>query len=75
MQGISEVMEHFRSYLDIPQVSHLSSQVHDIRVSLAQQITADFHAAFSESSAKHSVPVAKLTEACRVVSVLESEVK
>lgn len=75
LQGISEVMEHFCSYLDVPQVSQLSAQVHDIRVALAQQITADFHAAFSESNAKQSVPLVKLAEACRVVSVLEPEVK
>lgn len=75
LQGVTEVMENFRTYLDIPQVHQLSCEVHDIRVALAQQITADFHAAFSESNAKQSVPLVKLSEACRVVSVLEPEVK
>lgn len=75
LQGVTEVMENFRTYVDIPQVHQLSCEVHDIRVALAQQITADFHAAFSESNAKQSVPLSKLADACRVVSVLEPEVK
>ena len=73
--GVSEVMEHFNNYMDIPQVSQLSKEVHDIRVTLAQQINSDFHSAFSDSNTKHSVPIAKLTEASKVVSVLDPEVK
>lgn len=68
-------MEHFNNYMDIPQVSQLSKEVHDIRVTLAQQINSDFHSAFSDSNTKHSVPIAKLTEASKVVSVLDPEVK
>lgn len=68
-------MEHFHNYMDIPQVSQLSQEVHHIRVTLAQQITADFHSAFSETNAKQSVPLVKLSEASRVVSVLDADVK
>lgn len=75
LQGIGEVLEHFHNYLDIPQVSQLNSEVREIRVLLAKQITSDFHTAFSESNIKHSIPLTKLSEACRVVSVLEPEVK
>ncbi|KAL0274108.1 UNVERIFIED_CONTAM: hypothetical protein PYX00_006616 [Menopon gallinae] len=75
LQGIGEVLEHFHNYLDIPQVSQLNSEVREIRVLLAKQITSDFHAAFSESNIKHSIPLTKLSEACKVVSVLEPEVK
>lgn len=68
-------MEHFRNYMDIPQVSQLSQEVQDIRTTLAQQINSDFRSAFSETNAKHSVPLVKLSEASRVVSVLDPEVK
>ncbi|KAK6623010.1 hypothetical protein RUM43_008862 [Polyplax serrata] len=73
--GVSEVMEHFNNYMDIPQVSQLRQEVQEIQVTLAQQITADFHSAFSETNAKQSVPIAKLSEATRVVSVLNADVK
>ena len=53
----------------------LSVQVHQIHLELAQQITADFHEAFSGPNAKHFTPNKQLAEACLVVSVLDPKVK
>ncbi|KAJ9589592.1 hypothetical protein L9F63_017177, partial [Diploptera punctata] len=49
--------------------------VHQIHLELAQQITADFHEAFSGPNAKHFTPNKQLAEACLVVSVLDPKVK
>jgi hypothetical protein len=50
-------------------------QVHQIHLELAQQITSDFHEAFSGPNAKHFTPNKQLAEACLVVSVLDPKVK
>ncbi|KAH0953152.1 hypothetical protein HN011_006823 [Eciton burchellii] len=72
LQAVMEVMQHFNSYMDIPQVKQLSDQVHQIHVELAQQITADFKQAFSGQNSKH---FNQLTEGCLVLSVLDPKVK
>ncbi|EFN69602.1 Vacuolar protein sorting-associated protein 53-like protein [Camponotus floridanus] len=72
LQAVMEVMQHFNSYMDIPQVKQLSDQVHQIHVELAQQITADFKQAFSGQNPKH---FNQLTEGCLVLSVLDPKVK
>lgn len=74
LQGVTEVMEHFRGYLDIPQVKQLSEEVQRLRVALAQQITADFHTAFS-GVGKQPPPLARLADAAKVVSILDPQVK
>lgn len=51
------------------------SQVKQIQVQLAQQITNDFHDAFSGPNAKHSAPSRQLADACRIVSILDPKVK
>ncbi|XP_029665254.1 vacuolar protein sorting-associated protein 53 homolog [Formica exsecta] len=72
LQAVMEVMQHFNSYMDIPQLKQLSDQVHQIHVELAQQITADFKQAFSGQNPKH---FNQLTEGCLVLSVLDPKVK
>lgn len=72
LQAVMEVMEHFDSYMDIPQVKQLSDQVRQIQDELAQQITADFKQAFSGQNPKY---FNQLTEGCLVLSVLHSKVK
>ncbi|XP_015586668.1 vacuolar protein sorting-associated protein 53 homolog [Cephus cinctus] len=72
LQAIMQVMEHFRSYMDIPQIKQLSDQVHQIHVELARQITSDFKEAFSGQNPKHFT---QLTEGCLVLSVLDPKVK
>lgn len=75
LQAISEVMTHFESYSDIPQIKNLSDQVRQIRVELAEQITHDFKEAFSGANAKGTIPNKQLAQACLVVSVLDPKVK
>ncbi|XP_015124851.1 vacuolar protein sorting-associated protein 53 homolog [Diachasma alloeum] len=72
LQAIMEVMQYFSSYMDIPQIKELSSEVHQIEIELAQQITSDFKEAFSGQNPKHFT---QLTEGCLVLSVLDPKVK
>ncbi|XP_025991195.2 vacuolar protein sorting-associated protein 53 homolog [Solenopsis invicta] len=72
LQGVMQVMQHFNSYMDIPQVKQLSDQVQQIQDELAQQITADFKQAFSGQNPKH---FNQLTEGCLVLSELHPKVK
>nr|XP_018910768.1 PREDICTED: vacuolar protein sorting-associated protein 53 homolog [Bemisia tabaci] len=74
LQGIIEVMTHFKNYSDIPQIAQLSVEVQEIQVSLAKQINEDFREAFTGPNAKNFIPTKQLAEACRVVSVLDSKV-
>nr|CAD7575517.1 unnamed protein product [Timema californicum] len=75
LQAVMEVMKHFQSYSNIPQVKHLSDQVNQIHLELAHQISGDFREAFSGPNAKHFTPNKQLAEACLVVSILDSKVK
>ncbi|XP_014243237.1 vacuolar protein sorting-associated protein 53 homolog [Cimex lectularius] len=72
LQGITVVMDHFACYTDIPKISELSEQVRQIQVSLAKQITEDFHEAFSS---KNFTASPQLAEACSIVSILDPKVK
>ncbi|XP_076633152.1 vacuolar protein sorting 53 [Colletes latitarsis] len=72
LQAVMEVMQHFNSYMDIPQVKQLSDEVRQVHVELAQQITADFKQAFSGQNPKY---FNQLTEGCLVLSVLDPKVK
>lgn len=67
-------MEHFRGYLDIPEVKQLNDEVQRLRVALAQQIMADFHTSFS-SAVRQPIPFVRLTDAAKVVSILDPQVK
>lgn len=75
LQAISEVMEHFENYSDIPQIKNLSDQVKSIHSELAEQITHDFKEAFSGANAKTMIPNRQLAQACLVVSILDPRVK
>lgn len=74
LQAITEVMRHFHSYTDIPQIKSLGEQVRAIELELAEQITRDFHQAFANNS-KVVVPNKQLAQGCLVVSILEPKVK
>lgn len=75
LQAISEVMTHFESYSDIPQIKNLSDQVKSIHSELAEQITHDFKEAFSATNTKSMIPNKQLAQACLVVSTLDPKVK
>ncbi|XP_077509398.1 vacuolar protein sorting 53 isoform X2 [Amblyomma americanum] len=75
LQGVVNVLDHFQPYMAIPQIRKLADEVATIQSDLAQQITADFHDAFTGPNAKHSAPTQQLAEACLVVSILDKKVK
>lgn len=75
LQGITEVINHFTDYKDIPQIEQLSAEVKEIQVTLAEQISADFRDTFSSTTSKSSISNWQLAEACRVVSILDPKVK
>ena len=75
LQGLMEVLEHFRNYSDIPQIKELSDQVHAMRKEMGDQITHDFQTALSGENAKNFAPTKQLAEACLVVDVLDPKVK
>ncbi|KAL3271117.1 hypothetical protein HHI36_021612 [Cryptolaemus montrouzieri] len=73
LQAISEVMNYFENYSDIPQIKNLSDQVREIHSELAEQINLDFREAFS--NARSAIPNKQLSQACLVASVLDPSVK
>ena len=75
LQGLQEVILHFQSYSDIPQIKDLAMQVKSIQNEFGEQIINDFHRAFAAENAKNFSPNRQLAEACLVVSVLDSKVK
>lgn len=75
LQGLMEVMDHFRNYTQIPQIKELSDQVTALRGFMGEQITADFQNALSGENARNFAPSRELAEACLVVNVLEPRVK
>lgn len=75
LQAVLEVMKHFDSYRDIPQIKQLADEVSEVQELLATQITSDFHEAFTGPQAKNFVPNQQLAEACLVVSILDPKVK
>ena len=75
LQGLQEVILHFQSYSDIPQIKDLALQVKGIQNELGEQIIGDFQKAFAAENAKNFSPNRQLAEACLVVSVLDPKVK
>ena len=75
LQGLLEVLNHFKNYQNIPQIKELSDQVVAIKRELGDQITKDFESAMSGDNPKMMGSSKQLAEACLVVSVLEPRVK
>ncbi|KAG1682195.1 Vacuolar protein sorting-associated protein 53 [Nymphon striatum] len=72
---VINVLEHFEKYMTIPQIRQLADKVDIIKNELAEQITQDFHEAFTGASSKHFAPNQQLAEACLVVSILNPKIK
>ncbi|XP_043683653.1 vacuolar protein sorting-associated protein 53 homolog [Vespula pensylvanica] len=72
LQAVTEVMQHFNGYMDIPEIKQLSDEVRQIHIELAQQITTDFKEAFSGQNPKY---FNQLTDGCLVLSLLDPKVK
>ena len=47
-----EVLEHFSSYTEIPQIRELSDEVQEMRRALGEQIEQDFRNALTGEAAK-----------------------
>lgn len=79
LQAITEVNQHFQQYSDIEEIKKLSQSVDRIQLTLAQQITEDFQEAFSSkpssNNTHHRLGLNQLSDACKVVSVLDPKVK
>ena len=75
LQGLLEVLNHFRSYQNIPQIKELSDQVETIKRDLGEQIMKDFEVMMTGSGHGGGGGHKQLAEACLVVSVLEPRVK
>lgn len=73
LQATTQVMQHFKSYMDISQINELTNQVQQIHIELAQQITSDFKKAFSQGQVPKQLT--QLTEGCLVLSVLDSKIR
>ncbi|XP_046839737.1 vacuolar protein sorting-associated protein 53 homolog [Xenia sp. Carnegie-2017] len=76
LQGVLNVLEHFKKYFGIPQIAELAERVKQIQNELGTQILADFEDALSIRGVKPSSgPNSLLAEACLVVSVLDTKIK
>ncbi|KAK3728895.1 hypothetical protein QZH41_010187, partial [Actinostola sp. cb2023] len=76
LQGVINVLEHFKKYFSIPQIRQLADKVNKIQSEVGTQILQDFEEALSVRGAKPpSGPNSLLAEACQVVKVLDPKVK
>jgi len=75
LQGLLEVLSHFKNYQNIPQIKELSDQVESLKRELGDQIIKDFEVAMTGENVGAAGGSKQLAEACLVVSVLEPRVK
>ncbi|CAB3985678.1 vacuolar sorting-associated 53 homolog isoform X1 [Paramuricea clavata] len=76
LQGVLNVLEHFKKYFGIPQISELADRVKTIQNELGTQVLTDFEEALSIRGVKPPAgPNSLLSEACQVVCVLDSKVR
>ena len=75
LQGLLEVLNHFKTFQNIPQIKELSDQVDTIRRDLGEQIMKDFESLMTGGKVGGVSGNKQLAEACLVVSVLEPRVK
>ncbi|KAF6029073.1 VPS53 [Bugula neritina] len=77
LQAVLNVLEHFEdNYMHIPQLKQLADRVKHIKSDLSTQIITDFKEAFEGPNSKYGPGnVALLSDACKVIDVLDSKVK
>ena len=75
LEGLNEVILHFQSYSEIPQIKDLALQVKGLQNEFGDQIINDFHVAFAAENARSFSPNRQLAEACLVISVLDPKFK
>lgn len=75
LQAIIEVNQHFQQFTEINHIKNLSNKVALIQSELAMQINQDFKNAFGSNANANKMTVSQLSDACKVVSVLDPKVK
>ncbi|XP_047142430.1 vacuolar protein sorting-associated protein 53 homolog isoform X1 [Hydra vulgaris] len=76
LQGVLNVLDHFKKYNNIPQIKQLSDRVRVIQESLGTQILADFRESLSDPDLKPPTgPSSLLADSCKVVSILDPRIK
>lgn len=75
LQAIVEVNQHFQQFTEISHIQTLSNKVAQIQQELSAQINEDFRNAFGANPNAPKMSIGQLTDACRVVSVLDPRVK
>ncbi|CAG0892895.1 unnamed protein product [Darwinula stevensoni] len=77
LQGVVNVLEHFKPFMDIPQVRQLAEQVKEIQSQLEKLIWQDFREVFGSGGPKSlsHAPSQRIAEACLVLSVLDARVR
>lgn len=73
LQGVLNVLDHFKKYIKIPQIKELSERVHTIQAELAKQILQDFKKEVEDGPP--AGPNSQLADSCKVVSVLDTKFK
>ncbi|XP_057294888.1 vacuolar protein sorting-associated protein 53 homolog [Hydractinia symbiolongicarpus] len=76
LQGVVNVLDHFKKYTSIPQIKQLADRVHIIQADLGSQILADFKESLSHPELKPPAgPNSLLADSCKVVNVLDPKIK
>eukprot|EP00794_Sanderia_malayensis_P014186 gene14186-15664_t len=76
LEGVLNVLEHFRKYFSIPQIRQLADKVSSIQNQLGNQILLDFKDAVSVPGVKPNAgPNSQLADACKVVAILDPRFK
>ncbi|XP_067931939.1 vacuolar protein sorting-associated protein 53 homolog [Watersipora subatra] len=76
LQAVLNVLEHFESYMHLPQVRQLSEKVQTIKSNLSTQVVNDFKDAFEGPNSKYGPGNSTLlADACKVIDVLDPKVK
>ncbi|XP_065054602.1 vacuolar protein sorting-associated protein 53 homolog [Rhopilema esculentum] len=76
LQGVLNVLDHFKKYFSVPQIRQLADKVTSIQNELGNQILSDFKDAVSIPGIKPPAgPNSQLADACKVVAILDPRFK
>jgi len=76
LQGVVNVLDHFKKYNNIPQIKQLADRVNVIQGDLGRQILSDFKENLSHPELKPPAgPDSILSDCCKVANVLEPKIK
>eukprot|EP00111_Clytia_hemisphaerica_P017186 TCONS_00050876-protein len=76
LQGVLNVLDHFKKYMSIPQIKQLADKVNIIQAAMAQQVVADFKNSLSDPDLKPITgPDSMICNACKVINVLEPKIR